>query len=77
MSRATVLALCAAVLTGAGLLAAGCRKDEPTAADIQQKTCPVMGGLIDPAVHTDYQGDPDLGGKIRIVYECYGWNPAG
>ena len=28
-------------------------------------------------IETDYQGDPDLGGRIRIVYTCAGWNPAG
>lgn len=29
---------------------------------VAQKTCPVMGGPIDPAVHTDYEG--------RRVYFC-------
>ena len=32
------------------------------AAAIQQTTCPVMGGKIDPKIHTDYEG--------KQVYFC-------
>ena len=41
--------------------------------------CPEFPGYVYTGlkVDTDYQGDPDTGGKIRIVYECFGWNPAG
>jgi len=34
----------------------------PADTAIQQTTCPVMGGKINPAVHTDYEG--------RRVYFC-------
>jgi len=52
------------MLTAAGLLAAGCQKDEPgpSAAEIKQKTCPVMGGTIDPTIFADHEG--------RRIYFC-------
>ena len=68
MKRAITAVLCVAMLTAAGLLTAGCQKDEPGAAapaataEIKQKTCPVMGGKIDPKVFTDYEG--------RRIYFC-------
>ena len=41
--------------------------------------CPDFPGYVNVSleVDTDYQGDPDLGGRVRIVYTCAGWNPAG
>ena len=41
--------------------------------------CPEFPGYANVGLNVDtqYQGDPDLGGRVRIVYECYGWNPAG
>ena len=68
MKRTITVVLCVAMLTAAGLLAAGCQKDEPGAAapaataEIRQKTCPVMGGTIDPKVFTDHEG--------RRIYFC-------
>lgn len=68
MKRAITAVLCVAMLTAAGLLAAGCQKDEPgaaapaAAAEIKQKTCPVMGGKIDPTIYADHEG--------RRIYFC-------
>ena len=36
--------------------------EAPAAASIQQKTCPVMGGKIDPKVYVDHEG--------RRIYFC-------
>lgn len=38
------------------------KKEAPADPTIQQTTCPVMGGKIDPKVYTDYNG--------RRVYFC-------
>lgn len=41
--------------------------------------CPEFPSYVNVSleVDTDYQGDPDLGGRVRIVYTCAGWDPAG
>jgi len=65
----------AAAILAAGVLVAGCEKAEkpaspPAAASapaapaaaIAQKTCPVMGGPIDPKMFTEYEG--------RRIYFC-------
>jgi len=72
--RYTTWILVAALLGGAILLT-GCKSETPppsksptatrpaaTQPAISQKTCPVMGGDIDPKVFVDYQG--------RRVYFC-------
>lgn len=57
------------VAVAAGLFIAGCKKIEKPAAppagaatQIAQKTCPVLGGPINPKVFTDYKG--------RRIYFC-------
>lgn len=68
LSRAVVLSMLAIV--AAGLVLSGCQKEPPKAGDsasappaeIQQKTCPVMGGAINPAIYVDHEG--------RRIYFC-------
>jgi YHS domain-containing protein len=70
MKALYAVAVLAVVLGAAGLFAAGCKKAEPQATapaaagqpEIAQKICPVMGGPIDPNIHTDY--------KDRRIYFC-------
>jgi len=66
-----------ALVSLVGLFVAGCgnndheahehgkvapKGEEPAAAEIAQKTCPVMGGKIDKNIHIDHNG--------RRVYFC-------
>ncbi|MGB2999045.1 MAG: YHS domain-containing protein [Phycisphaerae bacterium] len=59
-----------ALTLAASMFIAGCEKAEPPAAEpspggqtqIAQKTCPVMGGAIDPNIYVDHEG--------RRVYFC-------
>ncbi|MBE3070972.1 MAG: YHS domain-containing protein [Planctomycetes bacterium] len=77
MNPLRVALVLAAVTLAAGVLVAGCEKVEkpaspPAAAPaaaapapaiaIAQKTCPVMGGPIDPKMFTEYKG--------RRIYFC-------
>jgi YHS domain-containing protein len=70
MKALHAVAVMAVVLGAVGLFAAGCQKAEPQAPapsaagqpEIAQKICPVMGGPIDPNIHTDY--------KDRRIYFC-------
>ena len=75
MSTLRVAFVLAIAGLAAGILAAGCEKvEEPAAppaaapetaapaAAIAQKTCPVMGGPIDPKMFTEHEG--------RRIYFC-------
>lgn len=70
MKTAKTAVLCTALLALAGLLVAGCQKEgeAPTSPgagakpEIAQKTCPVMGGAIDPNIFVDHNG--------RRIYFC-------
>ena len=75
MNTLRVALVLAAATLAAGVLVAGCEKVEKPAtppavapaaaapaAVIAQKDCPVMGGPIDPKIHTDYKG--------RRIYFC-------
>jgi YHS domain-containing protein len=38
-------------------------KPQASTEEVRQETCPVMGGVIDPDVHTDYRG-------VRVYFCC-------
>ena len=70
MSAVKILTVSAVLLSVICLSMMGCKKEEQpetepasaTQTEIAQKTCPVMGGAIDPSIYVDHEG--------RRVYFC-------